>query len=497
MASGDIFGMGQEGHSIVRPPLFNGEDYAYWKTRMRLFVQANDYEVWKIIMKGPLIPTKKVDDREVPKEEWEWDEKDTKMAQLNAKAMHTLFCALGPNEYNRVSLCDSAKEIWDKLAITHEGTNQVKESKISMLTLDYEMFKMKPEESIKEMSDRFTDIVNGLKGLGKVYPNKEMVKKMLNSLPKSWEAKVTAIEESKDLNLLALDELIGSLLTYEMKINHGKEQPRKVGVALKASMSEDEEDDDEDDEDMEMIIFAKKFKKYMKMDKGKSSQSKKVNKVVCYNCNKPGHVKPDCPLLKKKKKKAFVATWSDSDSSDDDDSKEDQIGNLCFMALNEPKVTSNSPNLNSYTFDELQDAFDDLVVEFEEMNSKHKKMISKLKAENDLLLKSKLVLENENKDLKNDFNDSKQKINILEKANFDLKRKIESLEQEKKIIFDKSLQVYMTKCSHCKFHGHNLHTCPIKKRTQFKVRQVWVPKGTRSFETNTQGPKAIWVPKTK
>ena len=36
-------------------------------------------------------------------------------------------------------------------------------------------------------------------------------------------------------------------------------------------MSKDEEDDDEDDEDMEMIIFAKKFKKYMKMDRGKSS----------------------------------------------------------------------------------------------------------------------------------------------------------------------------------------------------------------------------------
>ena len=71
MASGDVFGMGQEGHSIVRPPLFNGEDYAYWKTRMRLFVQANDYQVWRIIMSGPLIPTKKVDDHEVPKEEWE------------------------------------------------------------------------------------------------------------------------------------------------------------------------------------------------------------------------------------------------------------------------------------------------------------------------------------------------------------------------------------------------------------------------------------------
>ena len=43
--------------------------------------------------------------------------------------MHTLFCALGPNEYNRVSLSDNAKEMWDKLAITHEGTNQAKEFK--------------------------------------------------------------------------------------------------------------------------------------------------------------------------------------------------------------------------------------------------------------------------------------------------------------------------------------------------------------------------------
>ena len=60
---------------------------------------------------------------------------------------------------------------------------------------------------------------------------------------------------------------------------------------------------------------------------------------------------------------------------------------FCFMALDEPKVTSNSLNLNSYTFDELQDAFDDLVIEFEEMNSKHKKMISKLKVENYLLFK--------------------------------------------------------------------------------------------------------------
>ena len=68
------------------------------------------------------------------------------------------------------------------------------------------------------MYNRFTTIVNNLKGLGKAYGNKELVKKKLNSLLKSWEAKVTAIEESKDPNTFPMDELVGSLLTHEMKL---------------------------------------------------------------------------------------------------------------------------------------------------------------------------------------------------------------------------------------------------------------------------------------
>ncbi|MFQ6645784.1 hypothetical protein Gotur_019666 [Gossypium turneri] len=78
------------------------------------------------------------------------------------------------------------------------------------------------------MFDRFTHIINGLKDFGKIYPNKEMVKKMLNNSPTSWEAKVTAVEESKNLNSLSLDELIGSLLTYEMKIYHNVQEIKEA-----------------------------------------------------------------------------------------------------------------------------------------------------------------------------------------------------------------------------------------------------------------------------
>ena len=138
------------------------------------------------------------------------------MLQSNSKAMNVLYCALDPNEYNRISTYESTKEIWYRLKVPHEGTSQVKESKINILVHNYELFKIKLDESITEIFTRFADIVNGLKSLGKVYPNNEQVRKVLRSLPKAWEAKVTAIQKVNDLNTLALDELLGFPMTYEL-----------------------------------------------------------------------------------------------------------------------------------------------------------------------------------------------------------------------------------------------------------------------------------------
>ncbi|KAK5784446.1 hypothetical protein PVK06_038970 [Gossypium arboreum] len=159
---------------------------------------------------------------------------------------------------------------------------------------------MNSEESIKDMSNIFPNIINGLKALGMTYPNKEMMKKLLNSLLKEWEAKVTVIEEYKDF-----DKLIGSLLTYEMKLKIGMKKPRQVGVAIKSSIQE-ESTDDEDEDNEEVIILAKKFKRFIKMGKDKL----KEKKIVCYICKKSGHNKYNCPLNKKQKgkKKAMVST---------------------------------------------------------------------------------------------------------------------------------------------------------------------------------------------
>ena len=113
-----------------------------------------------VIINGLHIPTIIVDGILLVKPEKDWDEADKKNAQLNAKTMNVLYCALDANEFNQIFTCNSAKKIWDKLKVMHEGRNQVKESKINMFVHRYKLFKMDPTESITSMFTRFTDIIN-------------------------------------------------------------------------------------------------------------------------------------------------------------------------------------------------------------------------------------------------------------------------------------------------------------------------------------------------
>ncbi|GAV77091.1 UBN2 domain-containing protein, partial [Cephalotus follicularis] len=111
--------------------------------------------------------------------------------------------------------------------ITYEGTNQVKESKISMLVHQYELFMMHDDKSISDMFTRFISIINALKNLGKCYPNQELVRKILRCLPKNWTPKVMVIEEAKDLTTLPLEQLLGSLMTRETAMkNHESEETK-------------------------------------------------------------------------------------------------------------------------------------------------------------------------------------------------------------------------------------------------------------------------------
>ncbi|XP_019233150.1 PREDICTED: uncharacterized protein LOC109213778 [Nicotiana attenuata] len=145
---------------------------------------AEDSELWDVICDGPYVPTKKVGDPPVtmPKTWKEYNDADRKALEKNFCAKKILVCGIGPDEYNMISACQSAKEIWEALQTAHERITQVKQSKIDMLTTE-----------------------------------NKLVRKILIILPSLWESKVNAITEAKDLQELTIDELIRNLKTYKMK----------------------------------------------------------------------------------------------------------------------------------------------------------------------------------------------------------------------------------------------------------------------------------------
>ena len=96
-----------------------------------------------------------------------------------------------------MSSCESANEIWHKLEVVYIGMNQVKESKISRYTGQYELFQMEQNESVYFMYTRFTDIVNTLGTLGKTFSNSEKVKKIIRSYLRNGDQKGLPLRKLK------------------------------------------------------------------------------------------------------------------------------------------------------------------------------------------------------------------------------------------------------------------------------------------------------------
>ena len=146
---------------------------------------------------------------EKPREQW--DEEEKKVVQYNLKTKNIITSALGMDEYFRVSNCKRAKDMWDILQVTHEGTTDVKRSRINTLTHEYEFFRRNPNETIQDMQKRFTHIVNHLASLGKTFPNKDLINTILRCLSREWQPKVMTIIESRDLSNMSLATLFGKL----------------------------------------------------------------------------------------------------------------------------------------------------------------------------------------------------------------------------------------------------------------------------------------------
>nr|GEX10623.1 hypothetical protein [Tanacetum cinerariifolium] len=178
---------------MQRPPLFESYGFIYWKNRFETYVKSKDLDLWHVITDGDFPPIQN---------------------NLETKK--------------------------DEVVPFHKQNDDLKKK----LAKNIEA-KM---ESIDNAFAKFNTIITSLKALDEGFYCKNYVRKFLRALHPKWRAKVTAIEESKSLTTLPLDELIGNLKDYE---------------EVKKEVS-DEDSSSSDSEDEEYAMVVKEIKKFLK-----------------------------------------------------------------------------------------------------------------------------------------------------------------------------------------------------------------------------------------
>ena len=122
---------------------------------------------------------------------------------------------------------------------------------------------MDEEESFDEFYAKFKDIVNLALNLRETIPESKIVRKVLWSLPERFHAKITVIEESKDIDKIPLTELVSNLQTYALGLTGIGKLSKGKSMALKAKSSDTDESSDDEDSKMRPYITWK-FKNFMK-----------------------------------------------------------------------------------------------------------------------------------------------------------------------------------------------------------------------------------------
>ncbi|XP_070014480.1 uncharacterized protein [Nicotiana sylvestris] len=339
---------------------------------MHDFIMAEDSELWDIIWDDSYVPTKVLKELLflMPKTRKEYTNADRKVVEKNFCAKKNLVCGIRPDEYNRISDCGTAKKIWESLQTAHEGTTQVKQYKIDMLTTE-----------------------------------NKLVRKILSILPSSWESKVNDITEAKDLQELTIDGLVGNLKPYEMKrkIDSGRREPKKEkNLVLKADSN------NSSGEDSDMAYLTKRFQKMQEFSKYNPEKAAKRNLVP----NKDFKIKRFADNVVKQ----ALAAWGDSSSESED---ETDAGDNSMMAV------ENEENEYDSTFALMAQSDDD------EDDDNIEETICELKKEKDVLTKKIANLEHERYDLVVVVVDHKETIEKFSKEKEALIKRVTEIEEER------------------------------------------------------------------
>lgn len=173
--------------------IFDENEYPLWNNCMETYLKAVRVDVWLSIVNGYKVPKNPSTDL---------DEK--KFFNCNSKDLHAIIGRFLRTINSKVMSCTKAKEVWDKLTTMYEGDDKVKQVKLKKYRAQFENSKMDEKEDIATYFTRVEEVVNSIRGLGEELKDPLITQKVLRLLPLRYDAKLSAIEETKDLTKMTM-----------------------------------------------------------------------------------------------------------------------------------------------------------------------------------------------------------------------------------------------------------------------------------------------------
>ena len=165
------------------------------------------------MLRGPVKITYTLDDEAktvVEKPVEDYTDADFEKVEVDDRALATLSMALTPEIAQGFREYTDAKSLWEALIAVYEGNEDMKHSRQDLLRQRFNMFNHILGESPEAQLQRFTTLTTEISNAGIVLPRSEINKKLLNSLPRSWDMNVSVIKKTKDLSKLSLAEVMAN-----------------------------------------------------------------------------------------------------------------------------------------------------------------------------------------------------------------------------------------------------------------------------------------------
>jgi hypothetical protein len=197
----------------IQAPTLVGSNYDFWSEKVKAILQGQGcwvcVETGFIELDANVVAAMTVVQRKTLEE----------LKKKEGKAKSYILVSLDDSIFPKIIGAKTAKEAWDILKLADKDNDKVKTVRFQTLRTQFETLKMSESETVDQFMTKVMGIINRLRTNGeKELTNQRVVEKVLRSLPKKFEMVVTALLESKDLTNFSIEELTGSLLSYEARM---------------------------------------------------------------------------------------------------------------------------------------------------------------------------------------------------------------------------------------------------------------------------------------